>query len=479
MVTRKQFLEKHYTEVRKEFAETVQREKERIDDLIEKYKNEKSVGKQWGYAFLEIPFGTLRGLFNAAVDIGTTFVASSLNLANNFSHVLDDGDGTSKENDFKYMLADLGATFYEGLSSAGIGLVADVSSLFGANTEWAYGKDGKGGLIEYNAEKANQFRVNFLEGNGAKNYDLLFEKNEGWQKQELFSDDYTTPNERNKEKLEERWKKETPTGNFTTDVAQGFDSSHDYFRSNLYQDLLTFVDKAGWVKENIIGKATFKEELYERAGNTKFYEISNSVFENIGRLIPVMLMSYMGKNANIPPTQLKTMSSLYFGSSVYGMSFEEALNNGASMNDAHTYAFGNMTLELLTEEIGGFRPGQKMDTSSFRSVFNNMKEEAFEEMVAEFAGGGLSYYSNEDNEFEEKTTPELVERVAFASLVGALSGGVMSGGGAVLNLSTKSQLADFESILRSNIDTVGAKEATVQAQKIVKRLQKRSLNKKF
>jgi len=473
MVTRKQFLEKHYTEVRKEFAETVQREKERIDDLIEKYKNEKSVGKQWGYAFLEIPFGTLRGLFNAAVDIGTTFVASSLNLANNFSHVLDDGDGTSKENDFKYMLADLGATFYEGLSSAGIGLVADVSSLFGANTEWAYGKDGKGGLIEYNAEKANQFRVNFLEGNGAKNYDLLFEKNEGWQKQELFSDDYTTPNERNKEKLEERWKKETPTGNLTTDVAQGFDSSHDYFRSNLYQDLLTFVDKAGWVKENIIGKATFKEELYERAGNTKFYEISNSVFENIGRLIPVMLMSYMGKNANIPPTQLKTMSSLYFGSSVYGMSFEEALNNGASMNDAHTYAFGNMTLELLTEEIGGFRPGQKMDTSSFRSVFNNMKEEAFEEMVAEFAGGGLSYYSNEDNEFEEKTTPELVERVAFASLVGALSGGVMSGGGAVLNLSTKSQLADFESILRSNIDTVGAKEATVQAQKIVKRLQKR------
>ena len=198
-----------------------------------------------------------------------------------------------------------------------------------------------------------------------------------------------------------------------------------------------------------IGKAKERADL--EFGNTKLYQMGVSAAESAGRILAAWLLGKLAAMAGLSPGIISTS---YFAASIFGQSFQEAFERGASMQDAYTYAVANTALETAVENIGGLTPtGVKTSKSSglFTKLFGekwgtfakNVLEEAAEEAISEFVGTGYSKYSSGQVEYHEKFGDAMAE-VGFAALSGALTSGFLGGARMMyLNTTMEAKMSDI------------------------------------
>ena len=179
---------------------------------------------------------------------------------------------------------------------------------------------------------------------------------------------------------------------------------------------------------------------------------------SIGRMLPAILLTKglaaVGAGAGLKGVELakfmqtaKLGSTLYFAGSVFSMSMEEAILNGASFNDALTYSTGTMLAELLTEQMGGIVLGEITRTATFKALLSNMLQEAFEEGIVEIVAKPFSAFSTKDGmvseAFKNEKIGDFLTRIGYSALSGAVSSFIMGTPGYIssqINIGTKSTL---------------------------------------
>jgi hypothetical protein len=450
-LTKRQAYYKHYQDAKKDIYDMISNEKARIQDIIDEYNREKGFFEKFNLHVDNIQYSFARGLINGGINVITAFSAIGASFLNNVSHILDDKDGTDAWTDIKFLFTDLGATAIEGLTSAVVGFAADVGYGFGLNTDWAY--DENTGVIPIVNQVANRARAKALGASGGL---LEFTKPERSLRSQ-FGDNQHSIIQSDKELLDARWNSEYVERTFM-DYAMANDQ--DLFRENLFQGLMKIVETTTqWQEE--VNKATKKAYFEQELGNSRGYQIGNAVSESIGRLVPSIMLGKFAKGTGTTSKVMAVSSKAYFASSVYGQSFEEAIQNGASMQDAYTYAFGNMALELGTEQLFGFKLGKGIDVSSGWKILGNILGESAEEVIAEFGSRGLGYYNNPENKIDkEEKRGELWDRVMFAALVGGISGGVFSVGGHIFSNKTDGNLRNLEQGITESVKDSGVDKTT-------------------
>lgn len=249
----------------------------------------------------------------------------------------------------------------------------------------------------------------------------------------------------------------------------------EQYRYELFEDLVDDMEKhQGWKKN--IDKWTGKEFFDERAGNNPVYKYTDQVAFSLGRLIPSFIMTKYAGGTGATAQVMKKSSRAYFAASVAGGAMEQALSDGASVEDAWSYALGSASNELFWAQMGGIRLGDaaSLAAPSIGKVARKMLVEAVEEMFIETGYRGLEFYSNEDNVISTgESRSELWERVFYSGMVGGLSGGFMGGLSYTRNLSTQSQIDTLNRGLQASVNAKGAEATTREINMVMNRLESR------
>lgn len=323
--------------------------------------------------------------------------------------IFDETDGTGWQEDLRYTVTSIPADIAKGLGTAGIGIAAGASEFL--NSIWA--PLGDEDAIETWGAQASQW-VEDTVNTEIIGRALEIEKYKE-QAYEGKSSSFQSPNQ----------------------VKSEFDDP-DFMRKYIddrykNEDYVNFIGETiksnNWFQENIVKPLNEKGDQYYPPEYKQWVE---PALNSIGRLIPSVALSFVSPKAGAKglATTLAGLSKAYFVSNTYGASYREAVNAGASLNDAHIYAVGNAGLELGTEMIGGWVPGQ-FSPKSMSSVLKNIGTETFEEMLAELAGNSLNIYLNQEREIDNVDPAELRSRVLYSALVGGFSGGVFGGIGKI------------------------------------------------
>jgi hypothetical protein len=214
---------------------------------------------------------------------------------------------------------------------------------------------------------------------------------------------------------------------------------------------------------------TFKTKADEVYGQFEWYQQLSGV---INSMAAVLMGKYISKF--IPnPTAAAAFGNAYFGIQVLGNSFSEARKNGASMQDAYTYAYANAALETLIENIGGATPGGKINVlprdfnawfRAVKTIVKNAAEEGVEEIASEFTTTGFDLFKEpiskqEDYTFERFATETAFKRVLTAFAAGAISGGIFGGGQYFVNRNTLNEKINiFQDAQRLKVETPAQKK---------------------
>jgi len=144
----------------------------------------------------------------------------------------------------------------------------------------------------------------------------------------------------------------------------------------------------------------------------------------------------------IPGSGGAALGQLFFGMQVLGNSFSEAMDNGANIRDAWTYATTIAMVETLIEQLGGFKPGGSglpkiTDFDAvlrfFKVVVKNAVEEGLEEIASETITPAFDIYNlSPDIQMDPEQLKRLqmegtVKRLLVAFASGAVSGGIFGG----------------------------------------------------
>lgn len=404
-LTKKQLLEKEIAGFKRDIKFLVESHDKQIEELI---KGTSKADKRWGYVVNDPLsagiYSVIRGVFNGALGVVDGLNALVAGVANNIGHILDGDDGTKWYQDIAITLNDAVAQTIQGVANAGVGVVADVGGAFGADTKWAYGEDGALAQID-KAVKSKQAE--------------LIGREEGKSDKEI---------------VDSRWSDRGYSNNVIETMTKGFEGTQ-------------------WFEDNVVNKITFKEQFDEQYQNNPGFQQALGAVESVARIIPAIMITKAGKGAGWSPQTTQALSTGYFGSSVFGESFTEAIRNGTSMDDAYTYAMGSASLELMLEQFGGFNFTSQMS----ESILKNVMEEAIEEAVAEFGARGVGYTSTPDHVIEQESAKEIWKRVGFSAVVGGLAGGAMGAG----NLhSVEGKTMKLEESLGETFDELGIEEGT-------------------
>ena len=220
-----------------------------------------------------------------------------------------------------------------------------------------------------------------------------------------------------------------------------------------------------WWKNNVANPVS---EMLDEQYPKEYKKLIEPAFNSIGRLIPSVALSFVSPKvgAKSAATTLAALSKAYFVANTYGASYTEAVNSGANLNDAHIYALGNAGLELGTEMIGGWIPGE-FNATSMANILKNIGTETFEEMLAEVAGSGYDYWLSPDREVDNINPVELRERVLYSALVGGLSGGIFGGIGKIQAASMiETDVDAINTELRKAVETGDGKGKQVDQKKL-------------
>lgn len=192
-----------------------------------------------------------------------------------------------------------------------------------------------------------------------------------------------------------------------------------------------FVEK-DWTKELLgdVKTSAHKDSFYSEDS------IVSDVLVNVGQMLPSIALNVATGG---------TAGTIAFGLSAGGSGAEQALQEGATKDEAILYGTINgaveTAIEMLSGGLGGLGKGQitklmpnlsmKMAKSTTTKVLVNMAGEGVEEMVSESLQPLMkSIYK--DDALEEYKSDEFVGNVLEAGLTGALCSAVIMGGNVAL-----------------------------------------------
>lgn len=449
-VDKREYLYRLYGTAKNEIEGYVKDSVENYKKLVAQYQDEHSLGF-WDWASLIIwpQFTILRGLIEGGADLFTGFMTLGADFLNNAAHIFDESDGTDWQQDVVYMFKDLEIDFKEGVGVAFLGTAAEIGGLFGADKSWAYGENG---AIAEASKQSNKERAAYLTGNlnmSPEEAKKLIES-----RYDTNSSKYSVSNPNDKGMpygfLDNPYK-------YTYQVIQDSNQLNNWFKNNV---------------TSILQLPAWKQMSQQYSGFNFFDE----TFLNIGRMIPSIAISYAAPQLGLSALTTKILANTYFGASVFGSSFNQALNNGSSISDAYTFAIGNAGLELATEAIGGIKLGEQITKYTLGQFISMALEEGTEEVMSEVAGKGFSYYSNPDHKID--TASNVAS--AWANLFYAFAGGAVSslaigGGAAVVNRFTpdgqaQSAFIDLNKMLSTSEGKINQEIFSAKLSKILNKM---------
>lgn len=179
----------------------------------------------------------------------------------------------------------------------------------------------------------------------------------------------------------------------------------------------------------LINAQTRTEEVF---GGQKLYEQLKGVMDSVGAIMAMRLVGKMAAKSGMKPSQIKASTRFFFTGNVAGRSINEALNNGADIQDAFTYGLSMGLSEGFIEEFGGIKFGQvnsSLAKRGFWSFIKDAAEEGLEEVVAEFIAPGYEAVLGNDVELSPEDT---LSRSISAFLSGAAASSLIGSGQAVI-----------------------------------------------
>ena len=365
-------------------------------------------------------FDIFGGVFGSMGNFVTGIGQFTTKLAEDAWAVFDASDGRVALEDLAYLITSVPGDIFKGIGTAGLGLYGGVRTLLGDEDGFQRSQELTDTLVRnvnrgiYAASQLGR-RIQTGESSGVNTSQSTFGS---------LGQAGVYVSEQNQKAMDD-------------EIQQYIDSRYE--PDTIFDDISSVFSTANmWYQKNIaqaVGNV-FDAETDEGRFGQFYNKYVEPTVTSISEIIPsVALSMYAGSN-NPKITQkisenLLRLAKLYFASNVYGRSYEEAIAQGASTNDAHIYGIGNAGLELATEAIGGFT-FSKAPQLGFKGAIFNFLSEGFEEGVAELAQPGLSYFLNENREVDNVDPTELRQKAAFSALIGGISGGIFAG---VSNLS--------------------------------------------
>ena len=254
------------------------------------------------------------------------------------------------------------------------------------------------------------------------------------------------------------------------------DYNPDYKKAiDLVDSIKGFADKL--TDNKFVKDITFKTKADELYGQYDWYQQINGVISSMAAVLTAKYTSKFIKDPNIAAIY----ANGYFGIQIFGNAFSEARQNGATIQDAYTYAYANAALETLIENIGGATPSGKIKVipSDFnewfrfaKTVLKSAAAEGVEEIVSEFATPGFDIFKEPvakqaEFGFERFATETAIKRVMTAFLAGAISGGFFGAAQFLQNRNTLNEKINlFQDAQQLKVETP---EQRVKAAKILQK----------
>jgi hypothetical protein len=368
-------------------------------------------------------------------------------------------------NDLKATASTTAISF--GATAVGLGKTA--LSLVGVETNWnnQWAEDAVRSVAQIQAKTAYEIKTADPSKNIFENPDISPQQNVSGANVPFTAEQFERSAEWFKD-AEENYEK------YKTYLDENYDKN---FRAaiDFVNSVKIGVDK--FIDSKIVQDITGETKANELYGQYEWYGQLKGVTSSMAAVIAGR---YIGKFIS-DPTLASAVSNSYFGVQVFGNSFAEARENGATMQDAYTYAYANAAIETLIENIGGYKPGgaKTVLPTDFNAFIRGLKvvgrsalEEGVEEVASEFATPGFDFFSQplskqEDFNFDRFKTETAFKRVGMAFIAGALSGGIFGGSQYILNRNTLNEKINlFQDAKQLKVDTA---EQKAKAAKIIQK----------
>jgi len=212
--------------------------------------------------------------------------------------------------------------------------------------------------------------------------------------------------------------------------------SEEYINQlNLINDIKKNADKL--INNDVIRGALGKELADIVFADNELYQGIAGVAGSMAAVLVSRLVARL-----IPGSGGAALGQLFFGTQVLGNTFSEAMDNGATIRDAWTYAATTALIETGIEQLGGFKPGggplpKITDFDSvlrfFKTVGKNAFEEGLEELASETIMPAFDIYNlSPDKQMDPAQLKRLqmegtAKRLFVAFVSGAVSGGIFGG----------------------------------------------------
>jgi hypothetical protein len=379
-----------------------------IDEMLAQSKPNAMGVLQGGSAFF---YSLIKGAIDSAADFAAFAAHIGNNFVNDVKHMYDNEDGTSWKTDLKYAFGNLGITFGESIINSTLSAVESVAripSVFGIDMSETFNKINF--QTDMAANFANYFRTNILKN---EKIELPFGVKASGSDFAEFSTKMANYGRTNN----------------TDDIDKRF-----YDETKKFSDKITNVQE--WTTKNIsepvadFSTYNRKDDADLKFSDNDWYQMMNGVGESVGKIAASWGMSKLSAKLGM---NAKAVGSTYFAASIYGKSFKEAIDNGASMQDSHTYATGIALTETILENLGGTTPSGIQNSAKkniidriiknekISNIIKNMIEEGFEEIGSEMVQSKLSFYNNKENKMETVGNEEFFRKVGFSFISGAMS----------------------------------------------------------
>ena len=431
-----------------------------VDKFINPYKY-MSGAELVGTAAGSFLYDLVNGAGTSISSVLTTGVQIFADLYTDISRIVNTGNQQDMMDAFGDALVRVGnntLTFAGTLGATVLGVGAEVATLGLADTGWAtdYIKNLKVLNKQYTVNATEGTPIPFSNQTAMFTGNVLADAALMDSENPVLKNAYVNESEYDK-KFNER---------FTADmekIIKGSLSFKKAFDKDIVGSLTT-----------VLGLKSSKELANTIWGDNTFYQQFSGILDSIGSILAAQTFARVSATTGLfTPEQSAQLASIYFAGKVFGSAFEEAIDNGASLSDAYTFAYSNALIETAVEQIGGIRLGvsQQMVPTTLQAFLKNGFEEGIEEIMSEFTTPGFDIYRGQNAIAQEGELPRLTgkglfERMFFAYMSGAVAGGIFGATNQFLfNQTLEGRSMLLRDAFRQDFEKVG-KERALQRLKV-------------
>ena len=434
-------LQEVYEEKATEFTSALTDYYEKVDNFNFNVKKGATFLDYTAAAYTLVP-ETVKGLSTAVVDFFSTMsnlLGSTFDSASNVYSSLAKGQFEEAGRDLVFGYANIPITLVEGftnsflqigstLATLGQGLARDdvnkallgslsnffkqqqlnVANVAQATRAGILGEEGAFNALFSNMPTVDAImnpQFTSFNPDGSINFQNLAKQGERYQ-------EGVEQQQRNKEAIQSQFNEVNYGELFGADYTfEDFTKDNVWLRDEIVKRLDDSIDRLLLAK----GAQVRAQEAF---GDSQLYETLRSTATSIGNIAAMLLMAKAVKSTGgkVTPQQVSASTKLFYASQIAGRSYAEAINEGADIQDAFTYALGIAATETAIEQVGGLKFDNLLIN---KNILKTMLEEGSEELIAEFAQPGLNMYMT--GEQQQLDAGEILTNGLYAAMSGALA----------------------------------------------------------